>query len=72
MTSAGEHVRPPTGARLAPHETEEQASLDGRDSPDGHAPPDGPPDLAIGAFSEAAPWDLTGKPLPWRDGVDAP
>jgi ubiquinone biosynthesis protein len=71
MTSAGEHVRPPTGARLAPHESEEQASVDAPDSPDGHAPPHGPPDLAIGAFSEAAPWDLTGKPLPWRDDVDA-
>src|ERR1700722_7318331 len=33
------------------------------------APPEGlwPPDLAMGAFSEKPPWDLTGKPLPWRD-----
>jgi ubiquinone biosynthesis protein len=31
--------------------------------------PGGPPDLALGAFSENPPWDLTGKPLPWRDNV---
>ena len=34
--------------------------------------PGSPADLAMGAFSDAAPWDLTGKPLPWRTGIDAP
>ncbi|MGC8626045.1 MAG: ABC1 kinase family protein [Acidimicrobiales bacterium] len=30
-----------------------------------------PADLALGAFSESPPWDLSGKPMPWRDGVSA-
>jgi len=30
-----------------------------------------PADLALGAFSESPPWDLTDKPLPWRDHVGA-
>jgi ubiquinone biosynthesis protein len=30
-----------------------------------------PADLELGAFSDAAPWDLTGKPLPWRSTVGA-
>jgi ubiquinone biosynthesis protein len=29
-----------------------------------------PADLTLGAFSETPPWDLVGKPLPWRAGVD--
>ena len=29
-----------------------------------------PADLAMGAFSDAAPWDLTGKALPWRSGIE--
>jgi ubiquinone biosynthesis protein len=33
-------------------------------------PPERPADLALGAFSDAAPWDLTGKPLPWRSGIE--
>ncbi len=32
--------------------------------------PGSPADLAMGAFSDAAPWDLTGKPLPWRTGIE--
>jgi ubiquinone biosynthesis protein len=65
MTAAGEHVRPPTPAHLAPGAAEEQVGLYAAGEPDG------PPDLAIGAFSDAAPWDLSDKPLPWRKGVDA-
>jgi ubiquinone biosynthesis protein len=29
-----------------------------------------PADLAIGAFSDHGPWDLSGKELPWRDGLE--
>ncbi|SRR5579875_1930598 len=36
------------------------------------SPLDEPPaDLALGAFSDTPPWDLTGKPLPWRAGVSS-
>ncbi len=65
MTAAGEPARPsglgaPAGAdAVAPRE------LGG--VPDG--PPHGPPDLAMGAFSENPPWDLTGKELLWRADV---
>ena len=34
-----------------------------------HSPGTAPADLAMGAFSDAGPWDLTGKPLPWRRDV---
>ncbi|MGH9104994.1 MAG: ABC1 kinase family protein [Acidimicrobiales bacterium] len=33
--------------------------------------PPGPGDLAMGAFSDRPPWQLTGKPLPWRQDVAA-
>ncbi len=63
MTAASEHVRPPIPARLA-GAAEEQAH------PHPAGVPEGPADLAIGAFSEAAPWVLTGERLPWQDGID--
>jgi ubiquinone biosynthesis protein len=61
MTAAGEPARPsglgaPAGADAA-----------ARREPG--AAPDGPPDLAMGAFSENPPWDLTGKVLLWRADV---
>ena len=71
MTAAGEDVHPPTPARLAPGAAEEQAPVRPEEVPDGRVTREGPADLAIGAFSDAAPWDLTGKALPWREGVDA-
>ncbi len=38
-----------------------------------HGRPPGPPlDLAMGAFSDEPPWDMTGKELPWRQDMDAP
>ena len=37
-----------------------------------HGRPPGPPlDLAMGAFSDEPPWDMTGKELPWRQDIDA-
>jgi len=57
MTAAGEPARPSGLGAPA-----------GAGAP-GHSEHDGPPDLALGAFSENPPWDLTGKDLPWRADV---
>ena len=57
MTAAGEPARPSDLGAPA-----------GAGAP-GHRELGGPPDLALGAFSENPPWDLTGKDLPWRADV---
>jgi ubiquinone biosynthesis protein len=61
--SAAEHAFPPGPPASSSGELEElpQASS---------TLPGGPADLALGAFSNAGPWDLTGQPLPWRSGAD--
>ena len=57
MTAAGEPARP--SGLGAPAGADASARRE----------TDGPPDLALGAFSESPPWDLTGKALPWRANV---
>ncbi|HET6794382.1 MAG TPA: AarF/UbiB family protein [Acidimicrobiales bacterium] len=42
------------------------AATAGPDSSDHH----GPPDLAIGAFSEQPPWEVVPDDMPWRRGID--
>ena len=61
MTAAGEPARPSGSGAPA------SAGASARREQGGA--PDGPPDLALGAFSESPPWDLTDKPLPWRANV---
>ena len=64
LMSAAEHAFPPgppassTGGPVGPVPNSPSMS------------PGSPADLAMGAFSDAAPWDLTGKPLPWRTGIE--
>jgi len=57
MTAAGEPARP--SGLGAPAGADASARRE----------TNGPPDLALGAFSENPPWDLTGKALPWRANV---
>lgn len=57
MSAAGEQARPTRFGAQTP------AGARGPGEPGNLA------DLALGAFSENPPWDLTGKPLPWRDQV---
>jgi ubiquinone biosynthesis protein len=64
MSATGEHALPP--GPTAPGDTPTDPPAYGP-SP---APDGGPSDLAMGAFSDSGPWDLTGKPFPWRSGVD--
>jgi ubiquinone biosynthesis protein len=67
MSSAGE-VAPPAAEASAPAPAFGSApeGSNGRGANGG-----APADLALGAFSENPPWDLTGKPLPWRWSVPA-
>jgi ubiquinone biosynthesis protein len=66
MTSDGDSSRPVEDEREFPVAAPGEAAAGPADNPEAPAEELWPPDLAMGAFSEKPPWDLTGKPLPWR------
>lgn len=64
MTATGEPNRPSVSPRLA-------GAAEDNSQPHQASVPAGPPDLALGAFSDEGPWDLSGKDMPWQEGIDA-
>jgi ubiquinone biosynthesis protein len=62
--SIGESVKPQEGGEAGASLAADDGS--GRTSQNGPVPAD----LATGAFSDHGPWDLSGKELPWRAGVE--
>lgn len=64
MTATGEPSRPSVSPRLA-------GAAEDNSQPHPASVPAGPPDLALGAFSDEGPWDLSGKDMPWQEGIDA-